>query len=186
MAQTGLSAIIHAANKSFNAIKFMPVNAEEITLRCERPEDESFLREVHASTREEEISAAGWPPEMRETFLNLQFTAQHRGYRTLFPKADFQIILANGQAVGRMVVNRSAAEILLVDIALLAEHRNHGIGTVLIQRLADEAWNSGRPLRLSVIKGHRAGRLYQRLGFTKTGGSDMRDEMEWRAQDNYT
>ncbi len=79
-----------------------------------------------------------------------------------------------------MVVNRTAAEILLVDIALLPGHRNNGIGTALLQRLSGEAAASRKPLRLSVIKGHRASRLYQRAGFTKIGESELRDEMEWR------
>ena len=123
----------------------------------------------------------GWPPAMREMFLNSQFSAQVQGYRTTFPNADFQIILSNGGAVGRMVVNRDTKEILLVDIALLPAHRNAGIGTVLLQRLLSEAAAAGKPLRLSVIKGQRAFRLYQRLGFKKTGESDLRDELEWRA-----
>lgn len=159
----------------------MPASLDTITLRPERPEDEPFLREVHASTRKEEIDAAGWPPAMREAFLNSQFSAQVQGYRTTFPKADFQIILSNDQSVGRMVVNRATKEIRLVDIALLPAYRNAGIGTLLIQRLLSEAAASGKPLRLSVIKGQRASRLYQRLGFKKTGESDLRDELEWRS-----
>ena len=159
----------------------MPASIDTIRLRPERPEDETFLREVYAGTRKEEMDAVGWPPALREAFLNSQFSAQAQGYRTMFPKADFQIILSNGRSVGRMVVNRATKEILLVDIALLPAHRNAGIGTVLMQGLLSEAAASGKPLRLSVIKGQRAFRLYQRLGFKKTGESDLRDELEWRA-----
>ncbi|MGO8835828.1 MAG: GNAT family N-acetyltransferase [Limisphaerales bacterium] len=159
----------------------MPASIDMITLRPERPEDEPFLRDVHAGTRQEEMDAVGWPPAVREAFLNSQFSAQVHGYRTAFPKADFQIILSKGRAVGRLVVNRTAEEILLVDIALLPAHRNAGIGTVLMQRLLSEAAASGKPLRLSVIKRQRAFRLYQRLGFKKIGESDLRDDLEWRA-----
>ena len=159
----------------------MPANLEAITLRLERPEDELFLFTVYASTRQEELDATGWPPAVREAFLNMQFKAQRQGYRSSFPQADFQIILANGHAVGRMVINRAPGELMLVDIALLPEHRGHGIGKALLQRLLGEAEASGKPLRLSVIKGQRAGRLYQRLGFKKIGESDLRDDLEWRA-----
>ena len=69
---------------------------------------------------------------------------------------------------------------MLVDIALLPEHRSHGIGTALLQQLLREAEVSGKPLRLSVIRGQRAGRLYQRLEFKKISESDLRDELEWR------
>ena len=161
----------------------MPENLDAITLRPERPEDESFLSTVYAGTRQEELDATGWPPAKRESFLKMQFKAQRQGYRSSFPEADFQIILANGHAVGRMIINRAPCELLLVDIALLPEHRGQGIGTELLRQLLREAEASGRPLKLSVIKGQRAGRLYQRLGFKKIGESDLRDELEWRPAD---
>lgn len=167
--------------KWFRSESTVPVNHDAITLRPERPEDEPFLFAVYAGTRQEELDVTGWPPAVREAFLRMQFNAQRQGYRNSFPRADFQIILANGHAVGRMVVNRAPGELMLVDIALMPEHRGHGIGTALLQQLLREAGVSGKPLKLSVIKGQRAGRLYQRLGFRKIGESDLRDDLEWRA-----
>jgi GNAT superfamily N-acetyltransferase len=160
----------------------MPVNPTAITLRPERPGDEAFLRAVYASTRQEELESSGLPVAMQAAFLDMQFKAQQQGYHSTFPQAEFHIILLGVQAVGRMVVNRAAGELRLVDIALLHEHRNQGIGTVLIQKLSTEAATTGQPLRLSVIKGDRAFRLYQRLGFAKIGESGLRDLMEWRAE----
>src|ERR1017187_7437874 len=93
----------------------MPVNLATITLRPERPGDEAFLREVYASTRQEELEASGMPLEMRAAFLNLQFKAQQQGYHGAFPQAEFHVILLGNQAVGRMVINRAAEELLLVD-----------------------------------------------------------------------
>ena len=159
----------------------MPVNLATVSLRSERPEDEAFLREVYASTREEELEAAAMPVEMRAAFLDLQFKAQQKGYRGMYPRAEFHIIQLGNRSVGRMVVNRAAGELRLVDIALLPHYRNQGIGTALIQKLSAEAAATGRPLRLSVVKGQRAFQLYQRLGFAKTGESGWHDQMEWRA-----
>jgi GNAT superfamily N-acetyltransferase len=159
----------------------MPVNPSSIALRPERPGDEPFLRKVYGSTRHEELEASGMPLEMRAAFLNIQFNAQQQGYHASFPRADFHVILLDEQPVGRMVVDRAAGELRLVDIALLPEHRNRGIGTTLIKKLTAEAGATDQPLRLSVIKGQRAFRLYQRLGFAKIGESGLRDQMEWRA-----
>jgi len=159
----------------------MPVDLATINLRSERPEDEAFLRDLYGSTRQEELEASGLPVEMRAAFLDLQFKAQQQGYRSAFPQAEFHVILLGGQPVGRMVVNRAADELRLVDIALLPQYRNRGIGTGLIQKLSTQAAAAGQPLRLSVLKGQRALRLYQRLGFVKTGESGWRDWMEWRA-----
>jgi GNAT superfamily N-acetyltransferase len=41
----------------------------------------------------------------------------------------------------------STPKLVLVDIALLPEHRNAGIGTRLIRRLMDEAALAGKPVR---------------------------------------
>jgi len=157
-----------------------PDNLAAITLRSEGPEDESFLLELHASTRQEELEALGWPAAMRESFVRLQFNAQQQGYRAAFPRAQFAIILAAGQAVGRIVLDRAENEFLLVEIALLPAHRGRGIGTALVQDLLREAAAAKKPVRLSVLKGQRAFRLYERLGFEKTGGDGVRDQMEWR------
>ncbi|HXR06517.1 MAG TPA: GNAT family N-acetyltransferase [Candidatus Acidoferrum sp.] len=159
----------------------MPANLATLSLRSERPEDGPFLREVYGSTRQEELEASGLPVEMRPAFLDLQFKAQQQGYRSMYPQAQFHVILLGNQPVGRMAVNRAAGELRLIDIALLPQHRNQGIGTALIQKLSTEAAAAGQPLRLSVVKGQRAVHLYHRLGFAKTGESGWRDLMEWRA-----
>jgi len=158
----------------------MTANLATIALRPERPDDETFLREVYGGARREELEASGMPVEIRAAFLDMQFKAQQQGYRSAFPNAEFRVILLGDQAVGRMVVNRAEDAFLLVDIALLPAHRGRGVGTVLIANLLREAAAAKKPVRLSVLKGQRAFRLYRRLGFEKTGEAGFRDQMEWR------
>src|SRR2546425_12345536 len=105
----------------------MPTNPGHISLRPERPEDESFLFELYATTRQDELDAWGWSPAARASFLKLQFKAQ-QGYHLSFPQADFLIVLLNGKPIGRLIVDRAENEVRLVDIALLREHRNGGVG----------------------------------------------------------
>jgi len=151
-----------------------------ITVRPEQPQDEAFLFDLYASTRQEELDAWGWPPEMRSAFLTLQFKAS-QGYHRAYPNAEFQIVMLDGVNAGRLIVQRTREELQLVDIALLPQYRNVGIGTALLQRIFGEAAATGKPLRLKVLKSSRAGRLYQRLGFVKTGETEVHLEMEWRA-----
>jgi len=151
-----------------------------ITVRDEQPADEPFLFDLYASTRQDELEAWGWPPAMRDTFLTLQFRAS-QGYRAAFPDAEFQIVLRDGVKAGRLIVQRTREELRVVDIALLPQHRNAGIGTALLRRLFGEAAATQKPLRLHVRKDNRAGRLYQRLGFIKAGETELHWEMEWRA-----
>ena len=152
---------------------------ETIHLRPECPQDDAFLFALYASTRQEELEAWGWPPAQRALFLRMQFRAS-QGYREVFPGADFQIIVVDGQNAGRLVVNRTAEELRLVDLALLPERRNSGIGSAVLQRLCAEAVATQRPIRLRVLKGNRAERWYERLGFTRIGASELHHEMEWR------
>jgi ribosomal protein S18 acetylase RimI-like enzyme len=104
----------------------------------------------------------------------------NRGYAGMFPAGQFCIICQDNRPIGRLVVNRSAEEVRVVDLALLPAHRNRGIGTLLMRQVCDEAARSGKPVRLSVLKNNRAARWYERLGFTKTGEAGFHDEMEWR------
>ncbi|HEY2084307.1 MAG TPA: GNAT family N-acetyltransferase, partial [Verrucomicrobiae bacterium] len=158
----------------------MSADSKVITVRPETPQDEVFLFELYASTRQEELDAWGWPPEMRSAFLAMQFKAS-QGYHSAFPDAEFQIVLLNGANAGRLVLHRTREELLLVDIALLPRYRNAGIGSALLRKIFGEAAATSRPLRLKVLKGNRAERFYQRLGFKKTGETELHIDMEWRA-----
>lgn len=126
----------------------------------------------------------GWPEVQQRAFVNMQFKLQRQGYQDQFPKADHTIILREGVPVGRMIVNRTdETEIFGVDIALLAEHRNAGIGTSLVMNLLDEARLSEKPFRIMVEKfNHGAIRLYERLGFRQTDETFTHFSMEWKCK----
>ncbi len=151
-----------------------------VTLRPEGPGDEGFLFEVYAGTREEELALTNWDAPMRRAFLNQQFSAMRQGYRSMFPAGEFSIVELDGKPAGRMVINRSATEIRVVDLALLPAQRNRGIGTWLMSQVCTGATEAGKPVRLCVLKHNRAFRWYVRLGFAKTGEQGVYDEMEWR------
>ena len=153
-----------------------------ITLRPVVPEDEPFLAKVYASTREEEV--AQLDDLQKGIFLNMQYKLQKADYERKFPEAKHDIILLDGVPVGRMWVDRTnPEEIRGVDIAILPEYRNSGVGFTLIQELLDEASASNKPFRIHVTNFNRAIRLYERMGFVKTGETPpMHISMEWRPE----
>jgi ribosomal protein S18 acetylase RimI-like enzyme len=151
----------------------------QITLREATPEDMEFLARLYFDTRRQEVSAWGWPPEQQELFLRMQFDAQSRSYRAAFSDATDRIICLDGSAVGRMLVGQEPGAMHLVDIALLEEHRNCGIGTSLLRQLLQECEMQDRTLRLQVLQGNPAIRLYQRMGFVQSGADPMYVQMEW-------
>jgi len=150
------------------------------TGRPVRADDEGFLLALYADTRQEEVDAWGWAPAQRDAFLRMQFAARERAYAGQYPRADYGIIVRGDRPIGRIVVDRGEAAITLVDIALLAAHRNAGIGTTLIQDLQAEATAAGKRVRLQVVKSNRAVRFYERLGFSVIGDSGVYLAMEWR------
>ena len=118
-----------------------------------------------------------WSAEQKEAFVKMQFEAQRQFYLANYPAASYYVIERAGQPVGRMIVDRSQKTIRLMDIALLPEHRNAGIGTNLIKDLLEEADRAGRPVLLHVETFNPAMGLYKRLGFVKSGEISFYHEM---------
>lgn len=152
-----------------------------IERRMAGPDDEPFLIQLYASTRWDEVAAWGWSPAQQEAFLAMQFRAQRQSYAMQYEGAERLILLQEGAPIGRLLVHRTADELLLVDISLLPESRGKGIGTSLVRELQAEAAATDRPLRLRVARENPARRLYARLGFVMTAEQGPYDAMEWRA-----
>ena len=155
------------------------VNAS-IATRAVCAEDEAFLLKLYASTRREEFAALPWTETQLEAFLRIQFVAQSRGYAAQFAAADHRLILFNDELAGQIMIDRTGAEIHLVDISLLTEYRNKGIGAILVGNLLAEAEQEGRSVVLKVWHNNPDRHLYERLGFSKTGDHDLYSQMEWR------
>ncbi|CAA9414388.1 MAG: Acetyltransferase, GNAT family [uncultured Rubrobacteraceae bacterium] len=136
-----------------------------VTLRPIRPEDGGFLYRVYASTRREELAQVGWGEAQKAAFLRMQFDAQSSYFRENYEGAEFSVILEDGRPVGRLYVARWPEEIRIVDIALLPEHRNAGVGSMLLGGLISESEESGKPVSIHVERFNPALRLYERLGF---------------------
>jgi GNAT superfamily N-acetyltransferase len=155
------------------------VSLSHPTLRPETPEDQPFLAQLYATTRQQELDAAGLTGAIRDVFVAQQFRAQTSGYILSFPFAKRWIILAEATDVGRLIVSHTDSEIRVVNLALLPTHQGRGIGTQLIRDLQTQATNAKVPLRLHVTAGGPAEKLYQRLGFLRTEDPSIHVSMEW-------
>jgi ribosomal protein S18 acetylase RimI-like enzyme len=150
-----------------------------LSLRVADVDDLEFLYQVYAGTRLEELAVTGWDDVQKEKFLRMQFDAQHRYYHEVFAAASYQVVLWDGERVGRLYVDRRADEIAVLDIALLLAWRDRGIGGILLAEIAAEATSAGKPVRIYVEHFNRALTLYQRLGFRKIGDTGVYYHMEW-------
>jgi ribosomal protein S18 acetylase RimI-like enzyme len=143
-------------------------------------EDEQFLFDLYTSTRAEELRLWDWNKSTKQEFLTLQWKAQQQFYLMQYPNTDHQIILLKNIRIGRILLSDTDNDIRLVDLSLLPDSRNLGIGTTLLKHLQTEASVTNRPIRLSVLKQNPAKRLYERIGFSITGDNDIYAYMEWR------
>jgi ribosomal protein S18 acetylase RimI-like enzyme len=156
------------------------MDPETVTVRPVEAGDEEFLCALYASTREEELAAVAWSAGQKAAFLRMQFEAQHRHYVERYPGARLDVILAGGEPIGRLYVDRWPSEIRLMDIALVPAHRNRGIGGRLVRELMAEAAAAGKRLSIHVERFNPALRLYERLGFRPVGDEGVYLLMEWR------
>lgn len=150
-------------------------------LRAQVPADLAWLRELYASTREQEMAMVPWPEATKRAFLDQQFGLQRSHFETFYGDARFLAILsAQGEAIGRYIVDESAPEHLIVDIALFPQWRGQGIGSALIRQSMAVASRQGAQLGLHVLK-HNLGaqRLYQQLGFEFIADEGSHWRMRW-------
>jgi ribosomal protein S18 acetylase RimI-like enzyme len=71
-------------------------------------------------------------------------------------------------------------ETRILDITVLPEYRNRGIGTSLLRDLLDEASHPGKRVRIHVETFNPSLRLLERLGFKSIAEEGINFLMEWR------
>jgi ribosomal protein S18 acetylase RimI-like enzyme len=134
-------------------------------LRPAGPADAGVLYRIYASTREDELAVVPWDAPAKEAFLRMQFTAQDRYYHANYPDASYDLIMNGDEVLGRLYVDRGETQWLVLDLALLPEHRRKGIGTQLLTRVLAEADAAAKPVQMHVERFNPAQHLYDRLGF---------------------
>jgi GNAT superfamily N-acetyltransferase len=155
---------------------------QEITLRPITDNDQDFLYHLYANYREDELRVINWEqiPMDKESFLQMQFKAQEKYYIENYIDAEFMIVFLQDKPIGRFYLHRKPEEIRIIDIILLSEYRNQGIGSNFFQDILTEAQTLNLPVRLHVEYYNRAINLYQRLGFRYLRDNGVYKFMEWQ------
>jgi ribosomal protein S18 acetylase RimI-like enzyme len=152
------------------AIKLRPVTAK----------DESFLKRVYAQSRDREMQSTGWPLAQQKAFLESQYTLRALSYAAEHPTAEHEIILYKSRPIGALIHQTNDNQIDFIDIAILTARRGKGIGRQVVTHLCGKAQKLGISVRLFVqVDNYAAKRLYEKLGFLKTGMSATHYEMKW-------
>jgi len=173
------------------ALEFPPQDAADVTvpallrerricLRGAHAGDIPFLRRLYASLRADELAPLPWPQAAKQSFLDGQFTLQHRHYVNYYRDADFLMIDQDGTSIGRYYVQRSAHDFLIIDVSLERHARGQGIASALIGQTQQQARECGTGVQLHVQYGNAgARRLYERLGFVAVADEGAYQRMRW-------
>jgi ribosomal protein S18 acetylase RimI-like enzyme len=141
--------------------------------------DLAFLSRLYASTRVEELAPVPWSEAEKSAFLDMQFRAQHAHYMQNYPDAAWFILEREGEAIGRLYLERWPSEIRIIDIALLPSARGGGLGTSLLADILRMARRKGRTVGIHVEHNNRAMSLYRRLGFATSQDKGIYHLLHW-------
>ncbi len=128
--------------------------AHSIAFREVTQSDIPWLVALRMATMDEHHRAAG-----------RALSAEDHRSRVLYDFAAIQIVLRDGRDIGMIKVQRTSSTWRLVQIQLLPEHQNQGIGRQILVGLLADAKSHGAAIELNVLKNNRARELYGRLGF---------------------
>ncbi len=152
-----------------------------------KQDDNAFLFAAYAASRDDEMAMVMWDETAKNAFLQTQFAAQQRHYLAHYDNVSCHIVKLREQSVGLIWVARWPKEIRLMDMVVLTQYRNQGIGTYLLQQLMAEAAQTNRMVTLHTWEGNpAAARFYIKHGFAKVSSDGMYAQMEWRAQPSDT
>ncbi|MDC8755991.1 GNAT family N-acetyltransferase [Janthinobacterium fluminis] len=153
-------------------------------LRSIRDDDQAFLDALYDSTRAD-LKQAGGDPVFVEQLIKMQQKMQAHGYRIMFPDAQYLLLESDGKPIGRIVLDRDARSVRLVDIAILPTEQGRGVGRTVLSSLQCWAAERQMELRLSVSKDNgKSRRQYLALGFEVTSSDSVHEQMRWSATVN--
>lgn len=150
-----LTTLTRDLNVDGQCVSFRPVEAQ----------DEQLLLDLYASTRAQELALTGWDQAQQELFVGMQYRAQQAHYTSHYPKAQHVVILVKDQAIGRVYVADKGDEIRILDMTILPDHRNLGIGTGILRGAMKESDQLQRCLTINVERDNPSLALFDRLGF---------------------
>lgn len=152
-----------------------------VAVRPVTPSDDEFLLAVYTSTRADELAQVDWAEGQKENFIRWQFDLQRQEYEARYPEARYQVILVDQQPAGRVWIGEDETQIRLLDIGLLEQFQNRGVGTVLLKELIAESIAKKKALRHMVfVLNNNAHRFYERLGFVTIEDLGGYKHMEWQ------
>ncbi len=142
-------------------------------LRVETADDRSFCESLFVDLQRPVLDLAGWDDTQCAAYLKLQFAQRERDVHMRYPDADYSIVRFDGDDVGRLVVDRGATGIRLLEIVIQNEFRGRGIARDCLRRLCAEADAGSLDIELLVAIDNPAVQLYLDFDFAVVDDDGM-------------
>ncbi len=149
--------------------KLPPAALPVIDRRPATEDDREFLFAVFRAALVPKDPLAALPESKSEALLRARFDAREQQFRSAYVLADFDVLTVDGEPAGNLYVDRGDDEFVVIDISLLPQFRDRGIGTAVIGGLVEEAGRLVLPVRARVQHDSRTSGFWRRLGFEQVG-----------------
>ncbi|MFJ9104697.1 GNAT family N-acetyltransferase [Streptomyces sp. NPDC102405] len=126
------------------------------TLRAATPADTEVIVELRAVVLRPDLERLGRFDEHRV----------RQRFRDAFVERHMSIIMAEGRFAGCVALRPAADGHWLEHFFIAPELQGHGLGSAVLRSLLARTDADGEPVRLNVLQGSAARRLYERHGFT--------------------
>jgi ribosomal protein S18 acetylase RimI-like enzyme len=166
---------------------------DHLKLRQVSIDDQPLLLRWFCSARPE-LNSLPLPAAQLTLLLQQQFQLQQRGYAEQFPAAEHWIVEGcsvgaeshqtggNSLALAKVHLQAGESDLHLIDFLVAPEQRGFGVGTAVLSALQTYVRQFNGTLSLSVDRSNQgAKRLYLRMGFNTTGGTDTHEFLCWRS-----
>jgi GNAT superfamily N-acetyltransferase len=142
-----------------------------IHVRQARVSDHRFLKDLHHAAYRDVVTLqfGDWIESEQDVWFE----------KSLF-EAEYRIVESDGSPVGAIGVRDHSDHIALVEMQVLPQYQNMGIGSELLGLELKRAVELDLPVRLRVLRQNRARQFYARNGFALAGETDTHCLMTWR------
>lgn len=141
-----------------------------LTTRPACAADIPLLRDLYADAH---VELAVLPPDSRFVLVDMQFRAERRRTLARYPQAVDEILTLDDVAVGRLLVDRSADAVHVLDLTVSLGRRRRGIGGAALEAVLAEAADCGKAVRLTLWCGNTTAiEMCRRRGFVPDDEGD--------------
>lgn len=156
------------------------INRENIVSLCPvEPSHTDFLLKLFNECRPDLELIGGINEKQKEDIIFQQFTLEQEQLIKMYPDVEFNVVMLNEKPVGRIYIHHGETADRILEIGLLAEYRNLGIGRKLITTAIENAIKKNKSVRLQVAWfNQRAYKFYKEIGFRVIENQGVSFEME--------